>query len=230
MKSAVTVQTPLATATPEPDIYTDAAGRASVGARFSHVEASVRALAIQYSFFYSAFEYRKCFQPAGSTWASIKPCPSTSSSISRKFRPNTGNVIRLCANTGATLHLVEPLGFDARRRKAQARGARLPRVGKGAGTRDTSSTVCSSVGRRATLWAFSTRGQRQFFDAQFAAGDVLLFGPETRGLPAAVLASLPPDQILRLPMRPTSRSLNLSNTVAIATYEAWRQIGFSGGQ
>jgi len=143
--------------------------------------------------------------------------------------PNTGNVIRLCANTGATLHLVEPLGFELDDAKLKRAGLDYHEWAQ-VQVHPTLEHCLQQCGDGARVWAFSTRGQRQFIDARFAAGDVLLFGPETRGLPAAVLASLPPDQILRLPMRKTSRSLNLSNTVAVATYEAWRQIGFSGGQ
>ena len=143
--------------------------------------------------------------------------------------PNTGNVIRLCANTGAALHLVEPLGFtlhDAKLKRAGLDYHEWAQVQVHASLRE----CLQQCGQTSTVWAFSTKGQRQFFDAQFESGDVLLFGPETRGLPADVLGSLPADQVLRLPMRARSRSLNLSNTVAIATYEAWRQIGFSGGQ
>jgi tRNA (cytidine/uridine-2'-O-)-methyltransferase len=140
-------------------------------------------------------------------------------------------VIRLCANTGATLHLVEPLGVELE-------DARLKRAGLDYhewaavlrhGNLERCLSVCARNGGR-KVWAFSTRGRRQFSDAAFAAGDVLLFGPETRGLPAAVLAELPAEQVLRLPMRGHSRSLNLANTVAVAVYEAWRQLGFEGGQ
>ena len=145
--------------------------------------------------------------------------------------PNTGNVIRLCANTGATLHLVEPLGFkldDARVKRAGLDYHELATV-----QIHPSLTECLSICRltgSGRVWAFSTRGRRLFAEASFGAGDVLLFGPETRGLPSSVLAQFAPDQVLRLPMRPDSRSLNLSNTVAVAVYEAWRQLGFIGGQ
>ena len=142
--------------------------------------------------------------------------------------PNTGNVIRLAANTGATLHLVEPLGFeldDARMRRAGLdyhEWAELRTHG--------SLADCLADCGSDRIWAFTTRGARHYSDAEFAAGDVLLFGPETRGLPDEVLEALDPGRRLRLPMRPESRSLNMANTVSIALYEAWRQIGFPGGQ
>jgi len=145
--------------------------------------------------------------------------------------PNTGNVIRLCANTGATLHLVEPLGFeldDARLKRAGLDYHEWARV-----HRHPSLEGClaaCAVADTAKIWAFSTRGRRRYVDARFAPGDVLLFGPETRGLPDEVLTSLPEGSVLRLPMRPESRSLNLSNAVAVVVYEAWRQLGFPGSQ
>lgn len=141
--------------------------------------------------------------------------------------PNTGNAMRLAANTGATLHLVEPLGFelsDARLRRAGLDYADWADVLVHRNLEDCLQPLPG------TVWAFSTRGQHRHVDAAFGAGDVLLFGPETRGLPVSVLASLPPEQVLRLPMQPGSRSLNLSNTVAVAAYEAWRQLGFRGAQ
>ena len=141
--------------------------------------------------------------------------------------PNTGNIIRLCANAGARLHLIEPLGF-------QLEDRRLRRAGVGYGGW-ASVTVHESwaryLGRReknSRLFAYSTRGTRSYAKVAYRAGDGLLFGPETRGLPAAVLLKIPEDQRLFLPMRPNNRSLNLSNAVAIALYEAWRQLGFSG--
>jgi tRNA (cytidine/uridine-2'-O-)-methyltransferase len=145
--------------------------------------------------------------------------------------PNTGNIIRLCANTGARLHLVEPLGFTME-------DAKLKRAGldyhEWASTRrhenlEKALESARKLGAK-TVWAFSTRARRQFSDATFEADDVLLFGPETRGLPQPVLNNLPADQLLRLPMLTHSRSLNLSNTVAVAIYEAWRQMDYSGGQ
>lgn len=141
--------------------------------------------------------------------------------------PNTGNIIRLCANTGAGLHLVGPLGF-------QLDDGRLKRAGL-----DYSSLVdvyqyvnwqdFLQQHRAMRLWAFSTRASRPYDQARFEDGDGLLFGPETRGLPDSVLAQLGTDRCLRLPMADDSRSLNLSNTVAVGLYEAWRQLGFAMG-
>ena len=140
--------------------------------------------------------------------------------------PNTGNVIRLCANTGANLHLVEPLGFaldDARLRRAGLdyhEWASL-RV-------HPSLEACLDALGQPRLFAFSARSSARFDRVAFQAGDALLFGPETRGLPDAVLAQVPAGQRLRLPMRPGQRSLNLSNAVAVAVFEAWRQLGYAG--
>ena len=141
--------------------------------------------------------------------------------------PNTGNIIRLCANTGAGLHLVEPLGFeldDARLRRAGLDYAEWTRIRV---HEDLSGCLASLSGQG--LYAFTTKGQRLIHDCRFRPGDVLLFGPETRGLPKRVLASLDERQCVRIPMREGSRSMNLSNSVAVAVYEAWRQLGFEGG-
>ena len=140
--------------------------------------------------------------------------------------PNTGNAIRLCANTGASLHLIRPLGFeldDARLRRAGLDYHEYARLA----VHDDLASCLESIGPT-RVFAFSTRGRVAHVDAQFREGDALLFGCETAGLPGAVLDSIPEAQRLRLPMRPDSRSLNLSNTVAIAVYEAWRQMGFVG--
>ena len=140
--------------------------------------------------------------------------------------PNTGNVIRLCANTGSRLHLVGPLGFtldDARLRRA---GLDYHEWATVRSYEDWSSYLEKNSTDR--LWAFSTRGSRHYCEARFRAGDTLLFGPETRGLPAALLRELGSERTLRLPMIRDSRSLNLSNTVAVAVYEALRQQGFTG--
>ncbi len=140
--------------------------------------------------------------------------------------PNTGNVIRLCANTGAALHLIRPLGFDLD-------DARLRRAGldyheyAALAVHDNLDACLDAIGRP-RVFAFSTRGRVAHVDATFQRGDALLFGCETAGLPGEVLDAIPAPQRLRLPMRPDSRSLNLSNTVAIAVYEAWRQFGFEG--
>ena len=141
--------------------------------------------------------------------------------------PNTGNVIRLCANTGTALHLIEPLGFaldDAKLRRAGLDYHEWATV-RSWTSLDAYREACAP--RR--LFALSTRGQCRFDAARFEAGDAFLFGPETRGLPTELLQSLPGEQRLRLPMRAGSRSLNLSNSVAVVVYEAWRQHGFAGG-
>ena len=138
--------------------------------------------------------------------------------------PNTGNVIRLCANTGATLHLVHPLGFeleDARLRRAGLDYREWARVREHA-----SWEAYLGNERPGRVLAFSTRGTGSYADVHYQPGDALLFGPETRGLPAELLAAVGPGNVLRLPMVPGSRSLNLSNTVAVVVYEAWRQQGF----
>jgi tRNA (cytidine/uridine-2'-O-)-methyltransferase len=140
--------------------------------------------------------------------------------------PNTGNVIRLCANTGAELHLVRPLGFeldDARLRRA---GLDYHEYAKVALHDDWNS--CLEVIGHPRVFAFTTKGTVAHVDVRFESGDALLFGCETAGLPADVLETIAAAQRLRLPMRPDSRSLNLSNTVAVAVYEAWRQLGFDG--
>lgn len=140
--------------------------------------------------------------------------------------PNTGNAIRLCANTGASLHLIRPLGFeldDARLRRAGLDYHEYARV---AVHDDLAACLAALGGPR--VFAYSTRGQVAHVDARYAEGDALLFGCETAGLPAEVLEEIPPERRLRLPMRPDSRSLNLSNSVAVAVYEAWRQLGFAG--
>ncbi len=139
--------------------------------------------------------------------------------------PNTGNVIRLCANTGCQLHLVGPLGFDLddkRLRRAGLDYHEYTTLKRHASLADCIADIGS--GR---LMAFTTKGSHSYAEIQFQAGDIFLFGPESRGLPAEILDSLPAEQRLRLPMRPGGRSLNLSNAVAVTVYEAWRQNGFS---
>jgi tRNA (cytidine/uridine-2'-O-)-methyltransferase len=142
--------------------------------------------------------------------------------------PNTGNVIRLCANTGARLHLIHPLGFtldEARLRRAGLDYREFARIAE-----HPDLAACLATARPARVFALSTRGTASLFATRFAPGDALLFGPETRGLPEVVLNSLPPVHILRLPMQPGNRSLNLSNAVAVSVFEAWRQLGFAGAQ
>ena len=140
--------------------------------------------------------------------------------------PNTGNIIRLCANTGASLHLIHPLGFvmdDTKLRRAGLDYREWARVHE----HETLEAFIQDF-RPQRLFACSTRGTNLYADADFMVGDALLFGPETRGLPQGVLDSLPAARRLRIPMRRDSRSLNLSNAVAVVLYEAWRQTGFSG--
>ena len=142
--------------------------------------------------------------------------------------PNTGNVIRLCANTGARLHLIEPLGFaldDARLRRAGLDYHEYADVRTHA-----SLAACLASLAAPRVFAFSARSARRFDDVSFAHGDVLLFGSETRGLPDDVLAEIPAAQQLRLPMRAGQRSLNLSNAVAVAVFEAWRQFDYDGAE
>lgn len=139
--------------------------------------------------------------------------------------PNTGNVIRLCANTGAHLHLVEPLGFDlddAKLRRAGLDYHEWARVQKHACLDDCLATL-----GEARVFAFSARATQRFDRVSYRPGDALLFGPETRGLPADVMARIPDAHRLTLPMRAGQRSLNLSNAVAVAVFEAWRQLGYA---
>lgn len=140
--------------------------------------------------------------------------------------PNTGNVIRLCANTGAGLHLIEPLGFeldDRRLRRAGLDYHEWARV-----HRHPSLDGLLEAHDFARVLAISTRGHVGHTEVVYRDSDLLLFGPETRGLPAGILDGLPEDCRIRIPMRPDSRSMNLSNAVAVVVYEAWRQAGFSG--
>lgn len=141
--------------------------------------------------------------------------------------PNTGNIIRLAANTGCQLHLVKPLGFTLE--DSQLKRAGLDYHEYASLWLHESWAECQAqlAGRR--IYAFTTKARQHPTDIGFQAGDVLLFGPETRGLPGEILAAIPEAFQLRLPMRPESRSLNLSNAVAVAVFEAWRQNGFAGG-
>jgi tRNA (cytidine/uridine-2'-O-)-methyltransferase len=140
--------------------------------------------------------------------------------------PNTGNVIRLAANTGCALHLVQPLGFDVS--DASLRRAGLDYAEFVDMRVHADWAACLAALGDARRFAFSTKSTTRHDRVAYRPGDALIFGPETRGLPAELLATLPPEQRLRLPMMPGNRSLNLSNTVAVAVYEAWRQQGFSG--
>lgn len=142
--------------------------------------------------------------------------------------PNTGNIIRLCANTGADLHLVEPLGFDLDEKRLRRAGLDY-REFVNVQTHTSLNACLQSLGRP-RVFALSTRNSTRYDEAAFREGDALLFGPETRGLPLEVLDSLPAGQRLRLPMQEGNRSLNLSNSAAVVVYEAWRQLGFEGGR
>lgn len=140
--------------------------------------------------------------------------------------PNTGNVIRLCANTGARLHLIAPLGFELEDKQLKRAGLDYHEYATLRVHDSLDAAIAAIAPRR--LFALSTRNSLRYDEPRFAAGDAFLFGPETRGLPDDVLASIPPAQRLRLPMRPDNRSLNLSNAVAVVVFEAWRQLGFEG--
>ena len=146
--------------------------------------------------------------------------------------PNTGNVIRLCANTGAHLHLVRPLGFDLDDKQLRRAGLDYHEYAPMQVHDDLDAAlaaIATSEGTAPRVFALSTRGTVRFDAPAYRAGDVFLFGSETAGLPQTVLDEIPVGQRLRLPMRPGNRSLNLSNTVAVVVFEAWRQAGFDGG-
>ena len=143
-----------------------------------------------------------------------------------EIAPNTGNIIRLCANTGSSLHLIHPLGFtldDKRMRRAGLDYAEFAEMHQ-----HDSLAACLKVlpGR---VFALTTKATLAHSEPEFVAGDSFVFGPETRGLPLEFIQSLPPEQRLRIPMLPESRSLNLSNSAAVMLYEAWRQQGFAAG-
>jgi tRNA (cytidine/uridine-2'-O-)-methyltransferase len=141
--------------------------------------------------------------------------------------PNTGNVIRLCANTGARLHLVEPLGFTLDDKSLRRAGLDYHEFASLQVHRDWEACERVLGGRR--RFAFTSRGSRDFAKLEFRAGDAFVFGGETAGLPEAMLARFPEEHRVRLPMRPGNRSLNLSNAVAVVVFEAWRQSGYAGG-
>ena len=141
--------------------------------------------------------------------------------------PNTGNVIRLCANTGAQLHLIEPLGFALEDKQLKRAGLDYHEYSRVQVHPDLATALTRIAPRR--LFALSTRASVRHDSVGYEDGDAFLFGPESHGLPQDVLDSLPAGHRLRLPMRPDNRSLNLSNTVAVMVYEAWRQHGFAGG-
>ncbi|HAS4427263.1 TPA: tRNA (cytidine(34)-2'-O)-methyltransferase [Vibrio cholerae] len=141
-----------------------------------------------------------------------------------EIAPNTGNIIRLCANCGANLHLIEPLGFDLEEKKVRRAGLDYHDLARVTRHKDYAAFIEYLQRERGSfrLFACTTKTTQHHVDAQFQQGDVLLFGPETRGLPA--------EQRIRIPMMPEARSLNLSNAVAIIAFEAWRQMGFDGAR
>ncbi|MBS1158287.1 MAG: tRNA ((34)-2-O)-methyltransferase [Proteobacteria bacterium] len=140
--------------------------------------------------------------------------------------PNTGNIIRLCANTGAELHLVEPLGFDITDKGLRRAGLDYHEYARVSRHADWAACKAALAGRR--LLAMTTKGQASPYSLSLQSDDVFVFGRETSGLPPDVLAEFPPEQRLRLPMQPGQRSLNLSNAAAVTVFEAWRQGGFAG--
>jgi tRNA (cytidine/uridine-2'-O-)-methyltransferase len=139
--------------------------------------------------------------------------------------PNTGNVIRLCANTGCRLHLIEPLGFRLNDRQLKRAGLDYHEYASVQVHPDWPALLKAVHGRQ---FVFSTKAVTRYDGIEFHPGDAFVFGPETRGLPAEILASVDPQRRLRVPMLAESRSLNLSNAVAVVVYEAWRQNGFAG--
>lgn len=141
--------------------------------------------------------------------------------------PNTGNIIRLCANTGCELHLVKPLGFPLDSSKMKRAGLDYHEFSKVTVHENFADCLAALNGRR--IFALTTKGRTRPDQVVFQAGDVFLFGPETRGLPAEILDNMPQEQKIRFPMLPENRSMNLSNTVAITVFEAWRQLGYAGG-
>jgi tRNA (cytidine/uridine-2'-O-)-methyltransferase len=142
--------------------------------------------------------------------------------------PNTGNAIRLCANTGSTLHLVKPLGFDLYHRNARRAG--LDYKDLATVTLHQGLDACLDALQGARIFTIETNGTRPYSEAAFQSGDAFMFGSERRGLPARVLDLIPPERQLTIPMRAGNRSLNLSNAVALVVYEAWRQNGFRGSE
>ena len=140
--------------------------------------------------------------------------------------PNTGNIIRLCANTGSRLHLIEPLGFELDDKRLRRAGLDYHEFADLQVYKTLEAFIEKQQPRQ--IYACTTRGKRNYSEASYQSGDALLFGPETRGLPQTLLDTMAPEQLLRLPMQPESRSLNLSNATAVFVYEAWRQLGFEG--
>lgn len=140
--------------------------------------------------------------------------------------PNTGNIIRLCANTGCQLHLIEPLGFELDDKRLRRAGLDYDEYASVQSYSNLDDYMQRAKPKR--LFALSTHGVKSAYDTAFAEGDAFLFGPETRGLPKSVLSGLGKGNVLRIPMKAQSRSLNLSNTASILVFEAWRQCHFTG--
>jgi tRNA (cytidine/uridine-2'-O-)-methyltransferase len=149
--------------------------------------------------------------------------------VNPEIPPNTGNVIRLCANTGAQLHLIEPLGFALDDAKLKRAGLDYHEYARMKVHKDWAAFLADVQPSAERIFAMTTHGSRPFGELAFAAGDVFVFGSETRGLAPDFRESFPKSQRIRLPMQPGNRSLNLSNTVAVVVYEAWRQQGYPGG-
>ena len=142
--------------------------------------------------------------------------------------PNTGNIIRLSANTGTQLHLIEPLGFELDDKKLRRAGLDYAEFTQLKVWENLDSCVEKNSFNR--IFACSTKGTKNYSEVRYEDGDALIFGPETRGLPAEYLKSLPAEQVIRIPMLAESRSMNLSNSVSVIVYEAWRQLGFPGAK
>lgn len=142
--------------------------------------------------------------------------------------PNTGNIMRLCANTGCTLHLVKPLGFELDDKQLRRAGLDYREYAEVREWEDLGTLIGTL--EQARVFAITTKGAINHTEVQFKPGDFLMFGPETRGIPDKVLGSMTDDRKLRIPMLQNSRSLNLSNAVSIVVYEAWRQLGFHNGR
>lgn len=148
--------------------------------------------------------------------------------VEPEIPPNAGNVIRLAANTGCRLHLVEPLGFSMEDRQLKRAGLDYHDLADVRLHRNWEDCRAALAGRR--LFALTTKGGRHFAEVPYREGDVFVFGAETSGLPAAILDTFDAEARLRLPMRPGNRSLNLSNAVAVTVFEAWRQLGYAGSR
>lgn len=145
-----------------------------------------------------------------------------------KIAPNTGNIIRLAANNGCSLHLIEPLGFDFEEKKLRRAGLDYHDLSNVIRHKDYDSFLKAVEGKR--IFACTTKGSRAHSDMSYTEGDVLLFGSETHGLPDEIINSIDTSMRIRIPMMPDSRSLNLANSVAVVSYEAWRQVGYVGAK